>query len=149
VAHPSWQVIVKCLLGMQVYLSQGVSVSWKFRTPWGKEVSGRAEKGRVMLAPEAGALKIYLISEDMEIGCPPLELTDELAAFCGIKNVEHLRLLNYILVQKDTRRIEQEMNRRDVPDNVSENRKMDPSIDTSRSPNFNLMASELKSGISH
>ena len=84
-----------------------------------------------MLAPEADVLRIYLISEDMEIGCPPLELTDELAAFCGIKNVEHIRLLNYILVQKDIRRIEQEMNRLEVPDNISENNKVDPSVNIS------------------
>jgi hypothetical protein len=39
-----------------------------------------------MLATEADILKIYLISEDMDIGCPPLELTDELSIFCGIEN---------------------------------------------------------------
>jgi len=103
---------------MEVYQPQEVSVSWKFPTPWGTTVSGRPEKGRVMLATEANILKIYLIYEDMEIGCPPLELTDELATFCGIKDIEHIRLLTHILVQKDTRRIEQDLKRREVPDNV-------------------------------
>jgi hypothetical protein len=104
---------------MRVYQPQGVSVSWKFQTLWGEIISGRAEKGRVMLATEADILKIYLICEDMEIGCPPLELTDELATFCGIKDIEGMRLLTHILVQRDTRRIEQDLKRREIPDNVS------------------------------
>jgi hypothetical protein len=71
-----------------------------------------------MLATEADTLKIYLICEDMEIGCPPLELADELATFCGIKDIEHIRLLTHILVQKDTRRIAQDLKRREIPDSV-------------------------------
>lgn len=120
---------MKMLLSVRVYQPQGVSVSWKFRTSWGTVVSGRAEKGRVMLATDGDILKIYLISEDMEIGCPPLELTDDLASFCGIENAEHIRLLSHVLVQKDTRRIEQDLNRREVPDNLPEDTKMNPMAD--------------------
>lgn len=81
-------------------------------------ISGRPEKGRVMLATEGDILKIYLICEDMEIGCPPLELTDELATFCGIKDIEHIKLLTHILVQRDTRRIALDLKKREIPDNV-------------------------------
>ncbi|KIN03398.1 hypothetical protein OIDMADRAFT_117507 [Oidiodendron maius Zn] len=119
--------IMKQLLNVHVCQPQRVSVSWKFCSTWGTVISGRAENGRVMLAIEAGILKIYLISEDMDIGCPPLELTDELSIFCGIENPEHIRLLNYILVQKDAKRVEQDLNRREVPDKIPEN--MNPGLD--------------------
>ena len=120
------------LLGVHVYEAQGVSVSWKFRSSWGTVISGRAEKGRVMLATEADILKIYLISEDMDIGCPPLELTDELSIFCGIKNADHIRLLGHILVQKDTKRIEQDLNKRGVPDAIPEDAEIDLRADSGR-----------------
>jgi len=123
---------MKQLLSVHVYQPQGVSVSWKFRSSWGTAISGRAEKGRVVLTTEADILKIYLISEDMDIGCPPLELTDELSIFCGIENAEHIRLLSHILVQKDTRRIEQDLNRREVPDKIPEDTEMDPGVDNSK-----------------
>lgn len=79
-----------------------------------------------MLATESNMLKIYLIYEDMEIGCPPLELTEELSIFCGIENPEHIRLLSHILVQKDIRRIEKDLNRREVPDNIPMDVDIDP-----------------------
>ena len=71
-----------------------------------------------MLATEGNILKIYLICEDMEIGCPPLELTDELATFCGIKDIEHIKLLTHILVQRDTKRIALDLKKREIADNV-------------------------------
>lgn len=68
-----------------------------------------------MVAADDELLKIYLIEDDMRIGCPPLELTDELSKFCGIEKNEHIRLLTHILVQSDIRKIEVDLDRRDVP----------------------------------
>jgi len=71
-----------------------------------------------MIATESDALKIYLIKDYLEIGRPPLELTEEIATLCGIEKYEHILLLNNILVQEDIKNIEEDLNRRGVPDNV-------------------------------
>lgn len=138
------------LVSMHVYQPQGVSVSWKFKTAWGTTISGRPEKGRVMLATDTFSLKIYLIAEDMEIGCPPLELTDEMATFCGIQESKHISLLTHILVQRDVRRIEQDLNRREVPDNIPKSQEEEPDTINCKFSNFICdNRSELQACVGH
>jgi hypothetical protein len=117
---PDRVTLMKQFRSVQVYQSQGVSVAWKFRTPWGKTVLGRTERGRVMLTTESDKLKIYLSKDHMEIGRPPLELTEEITALCGIEKYEHILLLINILVQEDIKKIEEDLNRRGVTDDVPE-----------------------------
>jgi hypothetical protein len=60
----------------------------------------------------AQELKIYLKKEDGAIGRPPLELTEELAKFCGITKAEHILLLAHILVQDGVEQIHQDLQQR-------------------------------------
>ena len=94
-------------------------MAWKFDMLSGETVSGRSEEGRVMLAARPQELKVYLILEDMQIGRPPLELTEELSSFCGIKNPEHISLLTHIIIQDDDQRIEQDLRRRGISGDIS------------------------------
>ena len=63
-------------------------------------------------------LDIYLVPEDSNIYCPPLELTEELAACCGITNPEHVQLLTHILVQQDIQRISSDLERKGIPNDL-------------------------------
>ncbi len=122
---------MKQLLSVHVYQPQGVSVSWKFRFSWGVVISGRTEKGRVMLATEADILKIYLISEDMDIGCPPLELNVELSIFCGMKNPDTSASQLYFGAERHQKNCTRP-NRREVPDKIPEDTEIDPVVKCSK-----------------
>lgn len=108
--------IIRRLRSVQVLEPEGVSVAWEFKDNWGKVITGQTEKGRVMLAADDAMLKIYLIKEDMKIGCPPLELMEELSKFCGIEKSRHVQLLSHILTQTDIGRMNADLDRWDVPD---------------------------------
>jgi len=111
--------LTKQLRRVQVFQPQRLSVVWKFHTSWGTTISGRSEEGRVILIRQTNRLIIYLDKDYMEIGCPPHELIEELKAFCGIKDEHILHLVN-ILVQKDIKKVEENLNRRGVPDKVAQ-----------------------------
>jgi hypothetical protein len=115
----SRDVILDQLRGIEVYQLQKVSLGWSIITLYGQTVDGRAEYDRVSLAAEPNRLKIYLFWEDSNARCPPLELTEELAAFCGITYPENVKLLTYILVQQDTERIVADLDRRGIPNDVT------------------------------
>lgn len=107
--------IISQLRSIQVFEAESICVTWKVTNTDGETFIGSPEKGRAMLAAHDGLLKLYLAKEDTKIGCPPLELIDELAAFCGIETSEHVRLLGHILVQNDIQRIELDLDRCNVP----------------------------------
>jgi len=62
--------------------------------------------------------------EDIESACPPLELSEELAKFCGIIDPNHIPLLQHILSQYDVKAIEDLLHRRGIghnfPQEISE-----------------------------
>ncbi|TRX89111.1 hypothetical protein FHL15_010028 [Xylaria flabelliformis] len=103
--------IVNQLRSVQILEVESVWVSWKVKNTDGDIFQGNHEKGRAMLAVDDDLLKIYMTKDNMKIGCPPLELIDELAAFCGIDTNEHIRLLSHILIQDDIGRIEVDLDR--------------------------------------
>ncbi|KAI0865764.1 hypothetical protein F4860DRAFT_264802 [Xylaria cubensis] len=107
--------IINQLRSVQILEVESVWVSWKVKNTDGEIFQGNHEKGRAMLAVDDDLLKIYMTKDNMKIGCPPLELIDELAAFCGIDTNEHIRLLSHILIQDDIGRIEVDLDRYDVP----------------------------------
>jgi hypothetical protein len=93
-------------------------VQWTVVTQIGDVVHGHEESGRVSVATKEDGLDIYLVSEDSNIYCPPLELTEELAACCGITNPEHVQLLTHILVQQDVQRISSDLERKGIPNDL-------------------------------
>ena len=116
VFEPERTNIIRRLRSVEVLETQGVSVAWEFEDKWKRTHKGQAEKGRVMVAVDDDVLKIYLIKDDMKIGCPPLELTEELSKFCEIKKDRYVRLLGHILTQNDNVRIRADLDRLDVPE---------------------------------
>ncbi|KAI0536538.1 hypothetical protein GGR58DRAFT_514502 [Xylaria digitata] len=104
--------VINQLRSVQVFEAEGICVSWKVTNSSGDIFPGKPERGRAMLATDGEILKLYLTKEDMKIGCPPLELIDELARFCGIEVHDHIRLLSHILIQDDIGRIEMDLDRR-------------------------------------
>ncbi|KAI1753328.1 hypothetical protein F4782DRAFT_90937 [Xylaria castorea] len=107
--------IINGFRSVQVLEVESVWVSWKVTNSDGDVFQGNCEKGRAMLVTDVDVLKIYMTKDNMKIGCPPLELIDELGAFCGIDTNEHIRLLSHILIQDDIGRIEVDLDRYDVP----------------------------------
>ncbi|KAI0197267.1 hypothetical protein EV127DRAFT_329817 [Xylaria flabelliformis] len=114
-SKPSRVSIINQLRSVQILEVESVWVSWKVKNTDGEIFQGNQEKGRAMLAVDDDLLKIYMTKDNMKVGCPPLELIDELAAFCGIDTNEHIRLLSHILIQDDIGRIEVDLDRYDVP----------------------------------
>ncbi|KAM0417477.1 hypothetical protein ACHAPT_012541 [Fusarium lateritium] len=117
-SHSDRPAILRRLAAMRVYQPQKISVQWTVVTQVGDIVHGNEESGRVSVEEKPDGLDIYLVAEDSNIYCPPLELTEELATCCGITNPEHINLLTYILGQQDIRRISSTLDRRGVPNDV-------------------------------
>lgn len=101
-----------------VYQPQKVSVQWTVVTQVADIVHGHEESGRVSVTTKEDGLDIYLVPEDSNIYCPPLELTEELAACCGITSPEHVQLLTHILVQQDIQRISSDLERKGIPNDL-------------------------------
>ncbi|VUC31190.1 unnamed protein product [Clonostachys rosea] len=115
VSKPDRAEVIKHLRSVQILEAEDVRVTWQFENNLGKTITGQMEKGRVMITTNGSTLSISMVKEDMKVGCPPLELTEELSKFCGIKRSRYLRLLGHILTQSDTRRINMDLDRWDVP----------------------------------
>ena len=116
VSKPDRAEVIKQLRSVQVVETEGVSVAWQFENNLGNIITGQTQKGRVMIAANGSTLRISLIKDDMKIGCPPLELTEELSKFCGIARSRYVRLLGHVLTQSDTGRINTDLDRWDVPE---------------------------------
>ncbi|TGJ84215.1 hypothetical protein E0Z10_g4585 [Xylaria hypoxylon] len=143
-SKPDRVSIIKQLRSVQVVETEGIYISWKVTNTSGEVFLGNPEKGRAMQATDGELLKLYLTKEDMKIGCPPLELIDELAIFCGIEMHDHIRFLSHILVQDDIGRIEMDLDRSDVPYLGIELNGLDSSIvDGMSFPNYLHMALKL------
>ncbi|KAI0546337.1 hypothetical protein F4679DRAFT_416227 [Xylaria curta] len=151
--------IINHLRSVQVLEVESVWVSWKVKNTDGDIFQGNLEKGRAMLAADDDLLKIYMTKDNMKIGCPPLELIDELAAFCSIDTNEHIRLLSHILIQDDIGRIEADLDRYDVPflgiefystdsNTLNEGSKMPNSIESKPLPTANIPTTDGDSGSS-
>ncbi|RSL52544.1 hypothetical protein CEP54_010861 [Fusarium duplospermum] len=108
----------KALTAKAEFIARQVSVQWTVVTQIGDIVYGHEEFGRVSVTTKEDGLDIYLVSEDSNIHCPPLELTEELAATCGITNPEHVQLLTHILVQQDVQRISSDLERKGIPNDL-------------------------------
>jgi hypothetical protein len=91
-------------------------VKWIVTLKNGSTIESRSEPGRVMLARESKTLKVFLTSEDLDENCPPLELIEMLADFCGIVDPDHVVILTHILMQKNFKRIEDDLQRRGLSD---------------------------------
>ncbi|KAF4446705.1 putative Heterokaryon incompatibility protein [Fusarium austroafricanum] len=119
ITNPDRERILGHLHDIRVYQCERILNKWTVVTQTGDIVEGRVEPGRVCLTQRPGGLDIYLCHEDCSILSPPLELTEDLASFCGIKNLEHRQLLTHILVQQDVRRITRDLDRRGVSNDVT------------------------------
>ncbi|KAI8725563.1 HET domain-containing protein [Fusarium sp. LHS14.1] len=116
--HADRSTILRRLGAICVYQPQKVSVQWTVVTQVADIVHGHEESGRVSVMTKEDGLDIYLVPEDSNIYCPPLELTEELAACCGITNPEHVQLLTHILVQQDIQRISSDLERKGIPNDL-------------------------------
>lgn len=67
--------------------------------PAASQCKGKSDEGRILLAtgPTTQKLQLFLTSEDLEIGRPPLELTEEIATFCHIEKQDHIQLLTHYI----------------------------------------------------
>ncbi|RSM20658.1 hypothetical protein CDV31_000344 [Fusarium ambrosium] len=117
-SHADRRAILRRLGAISVYQTQKVSVQWSVFTQTAGIVYGHEESGRASVKTKEDGLDIYLVSEDSNIYCPPLELTEELAANCGITNPEHVQLLTHILVQQDVQRISSDLDRKGIPNDL-------------------------------
>jgi hypothetical protein len=97
---------------------QEIWISWQFATPWETIISGPQEKGKIKLVAEGNVLEIYLKPEDMDIGCPPPHLAQEILGFCRIEKREHYIVLYHVLMQKEARRIEENLKEQGIPDDI-------------------------------
>jgi hypothetical protein len=115
-------MVIRRLRSVCVYQVQQILISWQFTTPWGTIVAGLKEEGKIKLVAEGNVLEIYLTltPANMDIGCPPPQLAQEIFDFCGIEQREHYMVFYHILVQKDVRIIEENLKEQDIPDDIPE-----------------------------
>lgn len=89
-----------------------MTIQWSIRSQDGQEITGAAESGRVKVASESGYMAVYLQKSDAEALVPPLELGEEICAFCHIKDADKGILLQQILVLQDVDEIRRLVERR-------------------------------------
>ena len=108
------------LIGLQVFQVEKVIVEWTIKSPKGETIRGHADSGRVQIstAQYNRNLQIFLTSEDIEASCPPLELEEELSKFCGITDPRRVGILQFILMQSNTKSIEDALKRRGILRNI-------------------------------
>lgn len=81
---------------------------------------GRADSGRVKLTTEGDTLSIFLRHVDIDETRPPFELQEEMTKFCGITDSAHITLLHWILREPDIGKIEDILQRRNIPNKFPE-----------------------------
>jgi hypothetical protein len=73
----------------------------------GTSIAGRSDRGEVASVRKSDCLHIFLTEDAFTSPCPPLELTDLLVDFCGIKDIRHRSLLQMTLSESSSKRAEQ------------------------------------------
>jgi len=111
-------VIVQ-LRNIEVYSVVKVTIEWTV-LKLGQRYIGRTESGRVKLTQVSNILKVILREHDLDPSRPPLELSEELTEFCGIKNPSHMAIVHWILMQKDLKEIDDVLQRRGIADDIPE-----------------------------
>ena len=88
---------------LEVYATASVTQEWSLEA-YGREIKGRPSPGDVAIKGEKDVLQIYLVQEFIDSKCPPYDLVEQLASFCGIK-AGHKSLLLFILMQDNHEKI--------------------------------------------
>jgi len=91
----------RAIKSVEVFEAAQVVVQWSARSPDGSEINGRVGSGRVKIALENAQMSVYLAKEYLDSPCPPLELTDELSDFLGIRGTPRALLLQQILMESN------------------------------------------------
>lgn len=78
-----------------------VVVQWSAKSPDGSEIRGRVGSGRAKIAYENAQMSVYIAKEYLDTPCPPLELTEELSEFLGIRGTPRALLLQQVLMESD------------------------------------------------
>jgi hypothetical protein len=105
--------IVCRLERVAIYETTSVIQNWTI--PFGNSaIKGNQGKGKVALSPTDRGLHIFMMSEDIVSACPPYELAENLAQFCGIEKEEHISLLQFILCQDNHQKIEEVFRRKGI-----------------------------------
>jgi hypothetical protein len=102
--------ISKQVRNLEVFTAQGVTQDWSLMVG-PREIRGRSSKGHVVLSADDDTLRIYLTQGYISSVRNPDELVEQLASFCSITN--HY-LLNIVLTECDTRRIEEVFQKRGI-----------------------------------
>ena len=84
-----------------VFEAAQVVVQWSAKTLDGSEIRGRVGSGRAKISHENAQISIYLAREYLDSPCPPLELTEELSEFLGIRGTPRALLLQQVLMESD------------------------------------------------
>ncbi|KIX07808.1 uncharacterized protein Z518_02462 [Rhinocladiella mackenziei CBS 650.93] len=117
---PRRQEILFQLENMEIWHADKILLGWSVETigptsggaPQESLFDDDGLQALVMLPTEAQALRIYLRDEHNS-SCLPLELAEQLAAFCQVP--EHVVLIYFILSQENSSRIEDALDRRGFP----------------------------------
>jgi len=93
--------VFRTIKSIDVYEAAQVVVQWSARSPDGSEIHGRVGSGRVKIVHESAQLSVYLAKEYLDSPCPPLELTEELSDYLGIRGTARALLLQQVLMESD------------------------------------------------
>jgi hypothetical protein len=93
--------VFRTVKSTDVFEAAQVVVQWSARTLDGSEIHGRVGSGRVKIVHESAQMSIYIAKEYLDSPCPPLELTEELSEYLGIRGTARALLLQQVLMESD------------------------------------------------
>jgi hypothetical protein len=93
------KIIIEQLCNAKVYTARRITLKWTVKVPGRGDVEGRADSGRVKISAIGRGLEIFLRKSDAEISRPPLELLEEITAFCQLNDASHVALLHGVMTE--------------------------------------------------
>ncbi|KAF2679081.1 hypothetical protein K458DRAFT_408347 [Lentithecium fluviatile CBS 122367] len=117
--HLARTEIIAQLRNLIVYTSEEVVIQWTVKMKSG-EVPGRVDSGRVKITQKGNTMSIYLRQKDADGGHTPLDLREHLTRVCELEDAGQIRLLDFILSERDLEEVDNELSRRGYPQSVPE-----------------------------
>jgi hypothetical protein len=114
------KAIIEQLCNSKVYTVRKITLKWTVKVRGRGEVVGRVDSGRVKITVIGKSLEVYLRRSDSDISRPPLELLEELAAFCRLTEASHVALLHAVMTEIYSSDMEAIFNRRGLHQDAPE-----------------------------
>jgi len=111
-----------------------ITIKWIIKVRGREDVEGRADSGRVKITAIGDGLEVFLRKSDSDVSRPPLELLEELAAFCRLTEASKVALLHAVMNETYSGDMEAIFNRRglhnDVPEfnTLKDSKKLNPEL---------------------